>query len=85
MRRISFESLAFVQFKEWADDNPVIFERLARMIIETARTPFTGIGKPEPLKNELRGFWSRRISLEHRLVYAVTEESIIIASCKYHY
>jgi toxin YoeB len=50
-----------------------------------ARDPFAGIGKPEPLKHELKGFWSRRITDEHRLVYKVTDEEIIIAACKYHY
>jgi toxin YoeB len=50
-----------------------------------ARDPFAEIGKPEPLKHELKGFWSRRITDEHRLVYKVTDEEIIIAACKYHY
>ena len=49
------------------------------------RDPFQGIGKPEPLKHELSGYWSRRITDEHRLVYEVKEDSIIIISCKYHY
>ncbi|MDQ3491396.1 MAG: Txe/YoeB family addiction module toxin, partial [Acidobacteriota bacterium] len=59
--------------------------RLHRLIIETARNPFSGIGKPEPLKGELRGYWSRRINDEHRLVYKVTEEQIIIVGCRLHY
>lgn len=61
------------------------FERLTCLIAETARTPFAGIGKPEPLKRELSGYWSRRITNEHRLVYKVTDDQLIIASCKYHY
>jgi len=62
-----------------------LFDRIRRIIIETARTPFEGIGKPEPLKQQLRGYWSRRITGEHRLVYKVTDEQLIIVSCKYHY
>jgi toxin YoeB len=61
------------------------FERLNRLIVETARTPFAGIGKPEPLKPELKGYWSRRITDEHRLIYMGTDEQLIIASCKYYY
>ncbi|NJD00635.1 Txe/YoeB family addiction module toxin [Candidatus Erwinia dacicola] len=49
------------------------------------REPFSGIGKPEPLKHHLSGFWSRRIDSEHRLVYRVTDDSLLIASCRYHY
>jgi toxin YoeB len=55
-----------------------LFERILRLIIETAKTPFDGIGKPEPLKNELKGYWSRRLTGEHRLVYKVTDQQIII-------
>ena len=62
-----------------------LFERIRRLIIETTKTPFDGIGKPEPLKNELKGYWSRRLTDEHRLVYKVTDEQIIIVSCRYHY
>lgn len=55
------------------------------MIKDIQRTPFEGKGKPEPLKYELAGFWSRRIDREHRLVYRIFEEEILIYSCKYHY
>ncbi len=85
MRVIAFHQKAFEQYKEWAAKDKKTFERLNRLISETAKTPFEGIGKPEPLKRELRGYWSRRITDEHRLVYKVTEEQLIIASCKYHY
>ena len=85
MRAVAFHKDAFEQYTDWARIDKKIFERLHRLIIETARDPFAGIGKPEPLKADLRGYWSRRISDEHRLVYKVTDEMIIIASCKYHY
>jgi len=55
------------------------------MITDLRREPFTGIGKPEPLKNQLRGFWSRRINDEHRLVYSVSDAEIVIVSCRDHY
>jgi toxin YoeB len=64
---------------------PKLFERLIRLINESARTPFTGVGKSEPLRHELKGWWRRRINDEHRLVYKVTDETIVIASCRMHY
>ena len=85
MRIIAFHQEAFEQFGEWAKADKKIFERLHRLISETAKNPFDGIGKPEPLKANLKGYWSRRINDEHRLVYKVTEEQIIIVACKYHY
>lgn len=85
MRVIAFQQTAFEQYNEWAKTDKKLFERLQRLISETAKNPFDGIGKPEPLKAELKGYWSRRINDEHRLVYKVTEEQIIIAGCKYHY
>lgn len=85
MRTIVFHQSAFEQYNEFALGDKKTFERLTRLITETARTPFAGIGKPEPLKRELSGYWSRRITDEHRLVYKATEDQLIIASCKYHY
>ena len=85
MRIIAFQQSAFEQYNEWALSDKKTFERLKRLIAETARTPFAGIGKPEPLKRELKGYWSRRITDEQRLVYRVTDDQLIIASCKYHY
>ncbi len=85
MRIIAFHQNAFEQYTEWAKTDKKLFKRLHRMISETAKNPFDGIGKPEPLKADLKGYWSRRIIDEHRLVYKVTEEQIIIVACKYHY
>jgi toxin YoeB len=85
MRIIAFHQKAFEQYNDWARDDKKLFNRLNRLISETAKTPFDGIGKPEPLKEDLKGFWSRRINNEHRLVYKVTDTQIIIAACKYHY
>jgi toxin YoeB len=85
MRIISFHEEAFDEYNTWAKENPKIFERIVRIINETARKPFNGIGKPEPLKSNLKGFWSRKINDEHRLVYEVRQNEIVITSCKYHY
>ncbi len=85
MRVIAFHQSAFEQYNEWALRDKKTFERLRRLITETARTPFAGIGKPEPLKRELKGYWSRRITDEDRLVYKATDDQLIIVSCKYHY
>ena len=60
-------------------------KKVMKLIEDTKRTPFGGIGKPEPLKNELSGWWSKRIDGEHRLVYRVEDESLIIAQAKGHY
>ena len=59
--------------------------RIVNLMKEVLREPFSGIGKPEPLKYELKGCWSRRIDQEHRLVYQVTEDKIRILACRYHY
>ena len=85
MRLIAFHQTAFDDYSDWSKLDRKTFERVRRLIIETAKSPFEGIGKPEPLKHELKGYWSRRITDEHRLVYKVTDEKIIIISCKYHY
>ena len=85
MRQVHFHPEAFGQFTGWATADPALFERLTRLDDETTRQPFEGIGKPEPLKHQLKGYWSRRISAEHRLVYKVTVEAIVVVSCRYHY
>jgi len=70
---------------EWVIEDKKVFFKLADLIEEIRRTPFEGRGKPEPLKHDLKGFWSRRITDEHRLVYHVSDEEIYVLSCKYHY
>ena len=82
---ISFEKDAFVEYRQWAEDDIKIFRKINNLINEIIRDPFHGSGKPEPLKENLAGHWSRRINQEHRLVYKVLPEHIIITSCKFHY
>ncbi len=69
----------------WQKFDKKMLQKINSLIKETKRTPFEGTGKPEPLKFELSGCWSRRINHEHRLVYEVTSNSLKIISCKYHY
>jgi toxin YoeB len=84
-RRVIFESDAFEDFTEWAQIDKKLYKKIVALLKDIDRSPFTGLGKPEPLKHDLSGFWSRRINDEHRLVYVVTDEEIIIIACKYHY
>ena len=85
MKQIAFEDTAFLDFTNWSRDDKKVYKKIISLIKDIDRNPFIGIGKPEALKHEFSGYWSRRITDEHRLVYKVNEISIIIASCKYHY
>ncbi len=80
---------AWEDYRYWQESDPDVVCRINDLIKATTRDPFTGIGKPEPLKGGLKGWWSRRITGEHRLVYRVTgagdEQAIEIAQCHYHY
>jgi len=84
-RDVIFKGSSFTEFNEWQDKNSKIYKRIADLIEEIRRNPFAGKGNPEPLKHSLSGYWSRRITEEHRLVYTVTETEVLIISCKYHY
>lgn len=72
-------------YQYWIDTDIKLFRKINKLIKECQRTPFEGIGKPEPLKNELSGWWSRRIDREHRLVYRVKDGVLEIAQCRHHY
>ena len=85
MRRISFHQQAFKNFTAWGETDRKVQAKIATLILDTVRDPFAGLGKPEPLRHNLRGCWSRRINEEHRLVYQVTDDAIVILSCKFHY
>lgn len=85
MRRISFLSRAFDDFTTWANEDRKIYSRIVELIKDVERSPFSGIGKPEPLKHNLKGLWSRRITSEHRLTYQVKDEDIVIVQCRFHY
>ena len=82
---ISFEQTAFEDYQNWAKENKKLFNKIGELIKDIIRSPFDGLGKPEPLKGTLSGYWSRRINSEHRLVYKYQKERVLIVSCKYHY
>ena len=69
----------------WLKLDKKIYRKIVTLIKDIDRSPFTGLGKPESLKHDLQDYWSRRIDGEHRLVYKITNEEIIIVACKYHY
>ena len=85
MRSLEFDPDAFEDLAWWIATDRKRTQRIVRMIREVLREPFAGVGKPEPLKNALVGYWSRRIDQEHRLVYQVFDTKIRILACRYHY
>ena len=85
MRKVTFKSNTMLQFNQWVNENDKIHMKILSLIQPCLDEPYAGIGKPEPLRHELEGYWSRRITKEHRLVNKVTDEEIIILSCKFHY
>ena len=85
MRNIEFVPKAFQEYQDWIGTDRKTALRIGDLIRDILRDPFNGIGKPEPLKYQFSGSWSRRIDNEHRLIYTVTETSIVIFSCRFHY
>lgn len=85
MRNLLFTPEAWADFESWLDEDPDKTERIRELIKECMRTPFTGTGKPEPLKHELSGYWSRRITHSDRMVYRADKDNLIIIAPRYHY
>jgi len=83
--KLIFSSKAWDNYLYWQKTDKTMLKRINTLIKETQRNPFEGIGKPEPLKHSLTGYWSRRINDEHRIVYKVTNDSLFIAQLRYHY
>ena len=82
---LSFADDAWEDYLYWQQEDKKILKKINRLIKEIQRDPFEGLGEPEPLKYNWSGYWSRRITIEHRLVYKVTDNSLLIAQCRYHY
>jgi toxin YoeB len=82
---LQFSSRSWEEYQYWQQSNPKILKRIHDLLKDISRTPYHGIGKPEPLKHALAGYWSRRINDEHRIVYQVRERVILIAQLRYHY
>jgi toxin YoeB len=85
MRKVAFLTRSFDEFNRWEIEDKKIYGKIVNLIKDIQREPFSGLGKPEALKHELSGLWSRRINQEHRLVYSVSDGEIVIVSCKFHY
>ena len=83
--RLVFSRDAWDDYLYWQETDRRLLNRINLLIRDILRSPFEGIGKPEPLKHGLAGYWSRRINGEHRLIYKVEGESVMIAQCRYHY
>ena len=83
--RITFSSHAWEDYTTWLKEDRKMLVKINQLIKDIQRTPYEGIGKPEALKYDLVGYWSRRIDREHRLVYKVDNDTVIIISCRYHY
>jgi len=82
---ITFSKNAWEDYSSWLTEDKSLLKKINDLIKEIQRTPYEGRGKPEPLKYDLTGLWSRRIDREHRLVYQFKDNVVLIYSCKYHY
>lgn len=83
--KIIFQSAAWEDYLYWQQTDKSILKKINTIIKEIERIPYEGQGKPEMLKHDLSGWWSRRLNLEHRVVYRIEDDSIIILQCRYHY
>lgn len=83
--KLVFDERAWDDYLYWQQTDPKLLARLNTIIRGCQRFPSAGIGKPEPLRGPLSGWWSRRLTHEHRLVYRVSEDRLLIAQCRYHY
>ncbi|MBP9664957.1 MAG: Txe/YoeB family addiction module toxin [Pyrinomonadaceae bacterium] len=85
MRKVSLEPKALDDIEYWLSEDRRILAKVLGLIKDIRRDPFSGLGKPEPLRGDLAGAWSRRITEEHRIVYKITGDEVAIASCRFHY
>ena len=83
--KLIFSEHAWDDYQYWVETDRQVLKRINRLIQEIRREPFSGSGKPEPLKHGLSGYWSRRINDEHRIVYRVSDDAVLIAQLRYHY
>ncbi len=82
---VTFTDSAWVDYLYWQNTDKKILKRVNNIIKEIKRSPFEGVGKPEPLRFQLQGCWSRRITQEHRIVYELVDDELRIISCRFHY
>jgi toxin YoeB len=84
-RIIAFTDTGWSDYTSWQKNDKKVVLKINRLIEEITRAPFSGTGKPEPLRENLSGYWSRRITDEHRLIYSADDEEVRVISCRYHY
>ena len=82
---LAWQTNAWEDYLYWQETDKKVLQRINELIKDALRSPFKGLGKPEPLRGDLSGFWSRRITDEHRLVYAVKDKKLHIIQCRFHY
>ncbi|RZA29161.1 MAG: Txe/YoeB family addiction module toxin [Proteobacteria bacterium] len=82
---VSFTANGWADYQHWSENDPGKHEAVDNLISHILRDPFKGIGRPEPLKGDLTGYWSRRIDKEHRLVYFYDNDVLTVIACRYHY
>lgn len=85
MKKLVFVEESWEDYLYWQKNDKKILKRINALLKDTSRNPFDDIGKPEPLKFKYQGFWSRRIDSEHRIIYQVKGDEILIAKCRFHY
>jgi toxin YoeB len=85
MRKITFTPDAFREYNEWIEEDFEIVNKIIFLLRDIQNDPFKGLGKPEPIRGDFSGYWSRRITLNHRLIYKVSKENIEIIKCRDHY
>jgi len=83
--KLIFADVAWEDYLYWQEQDRRMVVRINRLIKETMRDPYAGTGKPEPLKHALAGYWSRRITDEHRMVYKIENDALLLAQLRYHY
>ncbi len=83
--KLIFSTQAWEDYLYWQKTDKAILKRINMLIKEIQRTPYEGVGKPEPLKHALAGYWSRRINIEHRIIYKHVDDAILISNLRYHY
>ena len=83
--QVQWDFDAWVDYLYWQNHDKKVLRQINKLVKDISRSPFEGLGKPEPLRENLRGLWSRRINKEHRLVYLVRENTVLIFSCRGHY
>jgi toxin YoeB len=85
VRAVRFDPTAWEDFQFWLETDKKVARRIVRLVGEIQRTPFEGVGRPELLKGDLSGYWSRRVTDEHRVVYRATDDGVRIVQARYHY